>query len=87
MDLALSTGSTPRIVVVRGLGGQGKTQVALEYCHRAKETGIRAILWIDATSQVTVEKTFETISESIKKPGDIIQDNASVRFVMVTLEA
>jgi hypothetical protein len=67
----------PRIVVVRGLGGEGKTQVALEYCRRTKDRGVRAIFWVDATSESTVKKSFETMLESID-PGQAVRDDAIV---------
>ena len=34
LDEALSEGSGPHVAVLQGMGGQGKTHVALEYCHR-----------------------------------------------------
>ncbi len=34
IDEALSDGSGPHYAVLQGMGGQGKTQVALEYCYR-----------------------------------------------------
>ena len=37
IDKALSDGSGPRYAVLQGMGGQGKSQVALEYCHREKK--------------------------------------------------
>jgi tetratricopeptide (TPR) repeat protein len=88
IDSGFSTTSdqTPRIVVIRGLGGQGKTQVALEYCRRAKNDGVRAIFWVDAMSESNVQNGYKTISESIKDPGQIIEDEARVRFVMEKLE-
>jgi hypothetical protein len=39
----------PRRVVLLGMGGQGKTQLALEYCHMARTSETyQAIFWIDA---------------------------------------
>jgi len=69
------------------IGGQGKTQVALEHCHRVKTTGgVRTILWVDAMSQDSVEKAFVTISESIKLPSVTFEDEKSrVRFVLEQL--
>ena len=85
IETGFTSNSAPRIVVVRGLGGQGKTQVALEYCHRARKKGIKAIFWVDATSERSVKTSLETISESIKSPGQTLQDEARVGFVMENL--
>lgn len=81
LDHAFSAGLAQQIVVLRGLGGQGKTQVALEYCRRAKNSGISAIFWIDLTSEFTVRKSYETISEKIKDTGQVIHDESGVEFV------
>ena len=43
IETGFSLGTTPRIVVVRGLGGQGKTQITLRYCYQVQRNGIRAI--------------------------------------------
>lgn len=38
-------------VVLLGMGGAGKTQVALEVCRLAKEDGrFEAVIWVDASS-------------------------------------
>jgi hypothetical protein len=48
-----STTSPRRVVVLLGMGGAGKTQLALEYCQRMKESGnFRVIFRLDASSQV-----------------------------------
>ena len=85
IETGFTSNSAPRIIVVRGLGGQGKTQVALEYCHRARKKGIKAIFWVDATSERSVKTSLETISESIKSPAQTLQDEARVGFVMENL--
>src|SRR4051794_39105190 len=56
----------PRIFVLRGLGGQGKTQIALEYCLRAKNRDVQAIFWVDSTSEESVKKSFQTIAAKLK---------------------
>jgi hypothetical protein len=42
----------PQIVVLRGMGGQGKTQVALKFCSFMK--GARDVFWINASSEASV---------------------------------
>jgi tetratricopeptide (TPR) repeat protein len=88
IETGFSVGLAPRIVVLRGLGGQGKTQVALEYCRRAKNTQVRGIFWVEATSESTLRKSFESIAERVKGPDDILQDaDARVAFVLEKLGA
>jgi tetratricopeptide (TPR) repeat protein len=68
------------------MGGQGKSQVALKYCHIAKGNPFSAIFWVDASSESTVQKSFEVISERIKTQMDILLDtNARVDFVLRSL--
>ncbi|TEY39970.1 hypothetical protein BOTCAL_0445g00030 [Botryotinia calthae] len=82
IEKGLSSESEPRIVVVRGLGGQGKIQIALEYCHRARKNHIRAIFWIDATSESTVKKDFKSVLGHIRSPADSTQDDQVVTSVL-----
>ena len=74
LDNALSDGSSPRYAVLYGMGGQGKTQLALEYCHRKKDSPYSAIFWVDATTQDRVESSFQSISERIKRQTDDLPD-------------
>ena len=65
------------------MGGQGKSQIALEFCRRKKDRPYSAIFWVDATSQDRVEGSFEVISERIKKQTDYLPDmNAREAFVL-----
>jgi tetratricopeptide (TPR) repeat protein len=73
-------------VVLRGLGGQGKTQISLEYCRRAKGQ-VRAIFWIDASSESTTKQSIESIAQHIQGPEDKLQDGMIVSFVLNTLVA
>ena len=83
IDEALSDGSSPHYAVLQGMGGQGKTQVALEYCHRKKNNPYSAIFWVDATSQDRVEGSFQSISERNKRQTDNLPDvKARVAFVL-----
>jgi hypothetical protein len=51
----------PTIIVIRAMGGQGKTQVALEYCRELR--GKMDIFWIDGTSEGTVKSNFASLSQ------------------------
>jgi Cdc6-like AAA superfamily ATPase len=63
----------PHIVVLRGLGGQGKTQIALEYCRRVKS--IQRVFWVDASSESTVKESFQTIARKIKTPDEAVSND------------
>ncbi|KAI9775123.1 MAG: hypothetical protein M1839_001434 [Geoglossum umbratile] len=81
-----SRNSGPATVVLFGMGGQGKTQLALEYCRR-QAGRYRAILWIDATSPHTVARSFGTIANKISKSKRVFSDEeAKISFVKDTLE-
>ena len=83
IDEALSDGSGPHYAVLQGIGGQGKTQVALEYCHRKKDNPYSAIFWVDAITQERAKESFQSISERIKTQPNYLPDiNARVAFVL-----
>ncbi len=88
IDQAFSAGQGPRIAVLQGMGGQGKSQVALEYCHRKKNSAYSAIFWVDATDENTTIGSFQSISERLKSPTDYLPDSdARVAFVLRALKS
>jgi hypothetical protein len=69
------------------MGGQGKTQVALEYCHQAKDKQFSTIFWVDVSSEF-IQKSFEVISEDIKPATMALPDtNSRVNFVTESFAA
>lgn len=51
--------------VLHGMGGQGKTQIALEYCQRVREAKhFSAILWLDASSKSTAKRVLKAYQRS-----------------------
>ncbi|KAF7928997.1 hypothetical protein BELL_0247g00040 [Botrytis elliptica] len=54
----------PSIVVLTGVGGQGKTQIALEYSHQHMKF-YKGVFWIDASSQKSASRGFERILKAI----------------------
>jgi hypothetical protein len=60
---ATRTSEKSRIVVLHGMGGQGKTQMALKYIndHRLE---YQHIIWIDGTSMLTAQKSFMEVAKT-----------------------
>ncbi|TVY17970.1 Nephrocystin-3 [Lachnellula arida] len=82
IDASFSSSPGPHHVVLCGLGGQGKTQIVLEYCHRTWKERFRSIFWVQANSESTVKKSFQTIAEKIKAPDEIVSDAVAVSYVL-----
>ncbi|TVY92207.1 Kinesin light chain [Lachnellula willkommii] len=82
IDASFSSSPGPHHVVLCGLGGQGKTQIVLEYCHRTRKERFRSIFWVQANSESTVKKSFQTIAEKIKAPDEIVSDAVAVSYVL-----
>lgn len=81
-----SSEAGPRIFVLRGLGGQGKTQIALEYCRRANTRDVQAIFWVDSSSEESVKKNFQTIAAKLKGSEVSATENAKP-FILDTFRA
>ena len=78
----------PNVAVLLGMGGQGKTALALEFCRRAQARGyFRSILWVDAASLTTVTHSFENLADHLTKRTRVFDDlQACVDFVKDTIE-
>ena len=60
------TTSWANLAVLHGLGGCGKTQLALDYCERTRRAGtFDAIFWIDASSPATIMQCYITMAATI----------------------
>ncbi|KAI9733881.1 MAG: hypothetical protein M1834_002536 [Cirrosporium novae-zelandiae] len=89
IELAFSNSdnSRPEILILQALGGQGKTQIALEYCRRSKGS-FRGIFWVDATTTATVERDFENIAKELNEPlrTELLDISSTIKFVKYSLE-
>ncbi|KAI9855255.1 MAG: hypothetical protein M1813_000488 [Trichoglossum hirsutum] len=89
IERRFNEGASPasRTVILRGMGGQGKTQLALEYCRRAFDSNrFSSVFWADANTENTLRKDFEGISEVLKHPHKVFLDShARVSFVKAML--
>ncbi|KAF2107206.1 hypothetical protein BDV96DRAFT_654053 [Lophiotrema nucula] len=86
-DIERKFQSSP-VVVLQGMGGQGKTQIALEFCHGSRSRGTyTGIFWIDATSEMKLRGSFEAISDVIKDPKQVFATaDEKVQFVRQKLK-
>ena len=71
----------PRIVVLHGLKGAGKTQLALDYCFEAHKTNqFQTVFWLAASSPVALRASLEGVAATIHKSIQGSQD-AKIDFV------
>jgi tetratricopeptide (TPR) repeat protein len=81
--------SVPYALAIHGLGGTGKTQLALKYVEEHKDK-YNPILWIDAQDEETVRSSFERCVTDLQLPvdrapqpqGSALADSAIVRAVI-----
>lgn len=83
------------IVVLLGMGGQGKTQIALEYCQRMRQK-YEYILWADADDSNTMSQSFKQFARRLARHRrhtkgaetgtDVLDDQSSLEFVKEALE-
>jgi tetratricopeptide (TPR) repeat protein len=70
LESALFTENQPAKFAIYGLGGMGKTQIALELAYRAKKTHQDcSVFWVPATSVESLQQAFENIGRQLGVPG------------------
>lgn len=75
-------GSSPVIYTVCGLGGIGKTQVALSYAMESKKH-YKALLWVDADSRVKLAEGFAAFAVLLGLVAPASADQKSAKTVLV----
>lgn len=81
--------ATPRVAVLLGMGGCGKSQLALEYCRQGQnEKWFSTILWFNASSPQSIAQSFADVALKLSKPNfDIADDKGNIQFVLDAIEA
>ncbi|KAI4599640.1 hypothetical protein KJ359_001737 [Pestalotiopsis sp. 9143b] len=70
--------------VLKGLGGVGKTQIALEAAYRVRERDPNcSVFWVPAITMSTFENAYRGIGEALGTPG-IEDDKADVKSMVKT---
>ncbi|KAL4786510.1 purine and uridine phosphorylase [Aspergillus varians] len=68
-ELLFSPGRQHKVAIT-GLGGVGKTQIALEFAYRTQQLRPEcSIFWIPATNFETLQRTYFHIAEQLQLPG------------------
>ena len=71
IETQISDEFSSKTVVLVGMGGSGKTQLALRFCRRAEEQlGFMAVAWIDASSPASVLQSYGVIAKQLPNPPD-----------------
>ncbi|KAI0402570.1 kinesin light chain [Xylaria palmicola] len=66
MRKTLKSDGRRRVVVLHGLGGMGKTQLAIEYMKRNKDN-YSAIFWLNIKDENSLKQSFARIAHQIKR--------------------
>ncbi|KXX72981.1 Protein SERAC1, partial [Madurella mycetomatis] len=69
--------SVPYAVTLHGLGGAGKSQLALDYAEKHKDQ-YNPILWIDVTDEEAVRSSFKTCATELGLPVERGENQVSV---------
>ncbi|KAI0123363.1 kinesin light chain 1 [Xylariales sp. AK1849] len=69
-------------IAIEGLGGVGKTQIALEAAFRVRERDTDcSVFWVPAINRATFENGYRDIAQALKIPG-IDDDKADVKVLV-----
>ncbi|KAJ5719806.1 hypothetical protein N7493_007384 [Penicillium malachiteum] len=71
LDLIYEKNSTPgSSIALIGLGGVGKSQLAIEYAHQVRENSPATwIFWVHASNETRFEQSFRDFADQAKIPG------------------
>ena len=67
-----------QVQAINGLGGVGKTRLAIEYTHRYRGE-YKAIFWALADTQETLNNSYIEIANLLNLPGDVLKHAQAVR--------
>jgi Cdc6-like AAA superfamily ATPase len=73
-----------RSVALYGLGGVGKTHVAMKYAEKQHvKREVNAVLWIEAESDMELKQSFTKIAKALKLPGTVPHSHDDNRLLVM----
>ncbi|KAK5215261.1 hypothetical protein LTR72_011673 [Exophiala xenobiotica] len=74
-----------RVLILQAMGGQGKSQIALEYCRQSRSR-YAEIFWVNASSETMAAQSLEQVAAEIGQPLMGIDDaRTRIRLVVHAL--
>lgn len=71
-----------QMTVIEGLGGVGKTQIALESAYRVREKNpFCSLFWVPAVDETTIDNAYRKIGQALQIPG-INDDRADIKSLV-----
>ncbi|KAL9593091.1 MAG: hypothetical protein Q9179_006109 [Wetmoreana sp. 5 TL-2023] len=74
--------ATPPSITLEGIGGVGKTSIALQFAHMAK-TWCDAVLWIHSETTIALAQSYTDAARSLHLPGLTDGDHANNRLIVL----
>ncbi len=70
-------------ISISGLGGVGKTQLALEYAYQSYQAVYKAVFWVDAATKEMLQSGYKDLADLLELPSD---PDKCIQAVKVWLE-
>ncbi|KAI9737602.1 MAG: hypothetical protein M1818_005606 [Claussenomyces sp. TS43310] len=81
-------GVAAKVVVLLGLGGCGKSQLALQFCNECENVNnFNSIFWIDASSPDTLGPSFSSIAQQLSDVDRKMDIQEDIQFVITTMSS
>ena len=79
LDALLEQAGTAALTqAITGLGGIGKTQIAIEFCHRHRDDYPAGVFWADASSAPNLETSYANFAKALGWATEQTEDAAAV---------
>ncbi|KAL8299086.1 hypothetical protein RB593_009138 [Gaeumannomyces tritici] len=71
LERLLPSRSESQSAALWGLGGSGKTQIALEYAHRRWHSAPCSVFWVHADNEATFAQDYQSIAKKLRLPANL----------------